>query len=184
MSVTINGKPAAIAYVSPGQLNVLAPADAATGSVLVEVRNPLGSAAALGRLESYAPAFFTRGKYAAAVHADGAYVAPEGYFGAGIASRPARPGETIQLYGTGFGPTAPAVPAGQIVASPAPLATPNQLEIRVGSSVAAIRFAGLVAAGQYQFDMVVPPLPDGDAPVMAQIGGAGTQPGVWLEIRN
>jgi metallophosphoesterase (TIGR03768 family) len=184
VSVTINGKPAAVAYVSPGQLNVLAPTDTATGSVLVEVLNSAGSAVAFANLQSYAPAFFKSGKYAVAVHADGAYVAPEGFFGAGVASRPARPGEAISLYGTGFGPTAPAVPAGQIVGSPAPLATPNGPEIRVGSSVSAIQFAGLVAAGVYQFNIVVPPLPDGDAPVMAQIGGAGSLPGVWLPIRK
>lgn len=184
VSVTINGKPAAIGYVSPGQLNVLAPTDTATGPVVVQVQNSAGSATAMASLQSYAPAFFTAGSYVAAVHADGAPVAPAGYFGAAVASRPARPGERIMLYGTGFGPTTPAVPAGQLVSSAAPLAAPNRLQIRMGYAVAPVEFAGLVAAGEYQFNVVVPPLPDGDAPVMADIGGAGTQPGVSLPIKN
>ena len=39
VTVSIDGKNAAIAYVSPGQLNVQAPADSATGSVPVVVTN-------------------------------------------------------------------------------------------------------------------------------------------------
>ncbi len=184
VSVTIDGKRAAIGYVSPGQLNVLAPADTATGSVLVQVQNTAGSATALASLQSYAPAFFTNRQYVAAIHMDGAFVAPVGFLGPAVASRPAQPGETIVLYGTGFGPTTASAAGGQSGDSPAPLVTPNQLEIRVGSSVAPVQFAGLVSAGVYQFSIVVPPLPEGDAPVMAQIGGAGTQPGLWLAIEK
>ena len=184
VSVTINGKPAAIGYVSPGQLNVLAPTDTATGPVVVQVQNAAGSAAAMATLRSYAPGFFMNGNYVSAVHADGTPVAPVGFFGRAARSRPAQPGETIALYATGFGPTAPAVPAGQIVSAPAPLATPNQLEVRVGPSVARVSYAALIAAGVYQIQIVVPPLPDGDAPVMAQIGGAGTQASVWLAIQR
>ena len=172
VSVTIDGKRAAIGYVSPGQLNVLAPADTATGSVLVQVQNAAGSATAFASLQSFAPAFFTNRQYVAAIHMDGTFVAPVAFLGPAVASRPAQPGETIVLYGTGFGPTTASAAGGQSGDSPAPLVTPNQLEIRVGSSVAPVQFAGLVSAGVYQFSIVVPPLPEGDAPVMAQIGGA------------
>src|SRR5438270_11507308 len=43
VSVQINGKAAYLDYVSPAQVNVLAPADAATGSVSVTVTNGAGT---------------------------------------------------------------------------------------------------------------------------------------------
>ena len=79
VSVTIDGRNAAVYYVSPGQLNVQAPSDPTTGPVPVVVTNALGSATATATLMPYSPGFFPlQGKYAAAVHSDGAYVAPVG----------------------------------------------------------------------------------------------------------
>jgi uncharacterized protein (TIGR03437 family) len=185
VSVKINGNSAAIYYVSPGQLNVQAPADTATGPVQVQVTNSNGSATGTATLQTYAPGFFTfQGKYVAAVHADRVYVAPADYFGGAAASRPARPGETLELYGTGFGPTTPAVPAGQIVGSAAPLTDPAQLHIRIGGVPATVEYAGIVAAGQYQFNVVIPVLPDGDQPIVADIGGVSTQSGLLITIKN
>ena len=127
VSVLIDGKKAAISYVSPGQLNVQAPTDTATGAVPVQVTNSFGTATGTATLQDYSPAFFTfQAKYAAAVHnTDGVYVAPAGNFGSAVASRPAQPGETLQIYATGLGPTTPAVPAGQLVGSAAPLVGPH-----------------------------------------------------------
>jgi uncharacterized protein (TIGR03437 family) len=59
VSVQIDGKPAAIYYVSPGQLNVQAPTDTATGTVQVQVANSAGTATGTATLETYSPAFFT-----------------------------------------------------------------------------------------------------------------------------
>ncbi|MCX6631958.1 MAG: IPT/TIG domain-containing protein, partial [Candidatus Solibacter sp.] len=116
VSVQINGKRAAIAYVSPGQLNVQAPTETATGPVQVQVTNVSGTATGTATLQNYAPGFFTiQAKYAAARHnADAVYVAPAGFLGSATTSRPAQPGEILQIYATGFGPTAPSVPAGQV----------------------------------------------------------------------
>ena len=118
------------------------------------------------------------------MHADGVYVAPAGFFGAGVASRPAQPGETILIFGTGFGPTTPAVPAGQIVGGAAPLTDPSQLHLRIGGVAATVPFAGIVAAGEYQFNVVVPAVPDGDQPIAADIGGVSTQSGLLINIKN
>jgi uncharacterized protein (TIGR03437 family) len=56
------------------------------------------------------PALFTfsqqGGRYAAAVRADGAYLAPPNLI-SGLVMVPAKPGDTILLFGTGFGPTIP-----------------------------------------------------------------------------
>ena len=43
VSVTVNGKPAYVYYISPTQLNVLAPDDPAIGSVPVQAKSPLGT---------------------------------------------------------------------------------------------------------------------------------------------
>jgi len=94
VSVQINGKSAAVYYVSSEQLNVLAPADSAVGPVQVQVKNASGTATSTATLQAYAPGFFTfQGKYVAAVHTDGVYLAPAGYFGSAVASRPAQPDE-------------------------------------------------------------------------------------------
>ena len=184
VSVLINGKKAAISYVSPGQLNVQAPADTASGPVEVQVTNFPATATGTVTLQNYSPAFFTfQAKYAGALHnADGVLVAPAGYFGSGVVSRPAQPGETLQLYATGFGPTTPAVPAGQLVASPAPLSDLTQLHVTIGGVAATVQYAGIVAPGEYQIDLIVPQLATGDQPILATIGGVSSQTGVSIPI--
>jgi hypothetical protein len=49
------------------------------------------------------------------------------------------------LFGTGFGPTAPPVPVGQIFAGAAPLVDTSLLEIAVDSATVAVQFAGASA---------------------------------------
>ena len=184
VSVTINGKSAAVYYISPAQLNVQAPQDTATGPVQVTVTNQYGSTSGQTLLANYAPGFFqfAGNKYPAAVHPDGAYVAPVGYFGA--ASRPAQPGETILIFGTGFGPTNPATPAGQVVSGAPPLADLTQLKVTIGGVVATVAYAGITYVGEYQLNVVVPALPDGDRTIVASIGGASTQSGLSITIKN
>ena len=186
VSVLIDGKKAAISYVSPGQLNVQAPTDTATGPVPVQVTNSLGTVAGTATLQAYSPAFFTfLAKYAAAVHnSDGVYAAPAGSFGSAATSRPAQPGETLQIYATGLGPTTPAVPAGQLVAKAAPLSDLTQLRVTIGGVAATVQFAGIVAAGEYQINVMVPQVPNGDQPILATIAGASSQTGVAIPILN
>jgi uncharacterized protein (TIGR03437 family) len=185
VSVTIGGKPAAVYYVSPGQLNAQAPSDAASGEVAVEITSPYGKTAATALLQTYAPGLFTfRGKYAAAVHEDGVYVAPSGYFGQAQESRPARPGDKLMIFGTGFGPTTPPAPAGRLLAAESPLADMSQLRIAIGGAAAQVLWAGLVAPGEYQFNVVMPAIPDGDQPIVATIGEISSQPDVMIPVQN
>jgi uncharacterized protein (TIGR03437 family) len=163
---------------------VQAPTDSAIGQVPVAVTSVYGTATGTARLQQYAPGLFAAGKYAAAVHTDGAYVAPTGYFGSAVASRPAAPGEVILLFGTGFGPTTPAVPAGQVVGSAAPLTDPTQLRLTIGGVMAAVPFAGIVAAGEYQLNVVVPAVGDGDQLVVATVAGVTTQAGLSIAVKN
>ncbi len=66
----------------------------------------------------------------------------------------------------------------------ASLANPGTLTISIGGAVAAVSFAGLLEAGLYQFNLLVPQLPDGDQPVAAQINGVTGSQSVYLAIRN
>lgn len=176
-SATINGKPASIYYISPTQLNILAPADDSAGPVEVKVTTSGQASAATAVLSSMAPAFFTfDGKYLAATHADNSLLGKSGLFSsAPTATTPAKPGETVVLYGTGFGATTPAVPSGRLTSEVSPLS--NSVSITIGGAPAAVSFAGLVPpfAGLYQLNVVVPAsVADGDQLVEATILGART----------
>jgi uncharacterized protein (TIGR03437 family) len=183
VSVTINGLPAYIAYISPGQINVLAPDDAASGAVLVQVTTPQGkSNSVTAQKAPFAPAFFTLGgSYVAALHADYTLVGKPGIV-PGSASTPAKPGETVQIYGTGFGPTNPPTASAQPVAAPAVLA--NSVQVAIGGQAASVAYAGLVGPGLYQINATVPNLPDGDSAVLAAVAGAQTQTGALITIQQ
>ena len=186
VTVTINGKKAAIAYVSSGQLNVQAPADTATGAVAVVVTNLNGTATSTTTLKGYSPGFFAfQAKYVAARHnTDNVVVAPAGFLGNSVTSRPAQPGESLQIYATGLGPTTPAVPTGQMVAAPAPIPDLTQLKVTIGGSPATVQYAGIVAPGEYQINLIVPQLQDGDQTILATIGGASSQAALSLPVKN
>jgi len=99
----IDGKPAAVCFISPGQINVQVPDDSALGSVPVQVTSPQGTAAATAQMQQFSPGLFTfDGKYLAAQHADYSYVGKPGLI-SGVTTTPAQPGEVIILWGTGLG---------------------------------------------------------------------------------
>ena len=183
VSVTINGLAAYVAYISPGQINVLAPDDAASGAVQLQVTTAQGKSNSFTTQKApFAPAFFTLGgSYLAALHADYTLVGKPGLI-AGLTSTPAKPGETIQIYGTGFGPTNPPVPSAQLVAAPAVLA--NSLQVAIGGQAASVTYAGLVEPGLYQINVTVPSVPDGDSAVLATVGGAQTQTGALITVQQ
>jgi len=189
VSVTINGKAAAVAYVSPSQINVLAPDDAATGLVPVQVKNSLGiSDSALALEQTAAPAFFqfpaASVNYVAGTHVNGAYLAGPALNRQGTSGTPASPGETIVLYGTGFGATLPAISAIALVPSPRPLARVEVLRIRIGGLDAADAYAGLIPPGLYQFNVVVPAVADGDQQVTAELRGLLSQANLMLTVQK
>jgi uncharacterized protein (TIGR03437 family) len=184
VSVTINGIAAYVEYISPTQINVLAPDDATVGTVQVQVTTAQQSSNSLsGQKTQFAPAFFTfgGGAFVAATHADFSLVGAANLV-PGAVTQPAKPGETILLYGTGFGPTNPPLSSSQLVATPEPLANPAQ--INIGGVTAVVTFSGLVAPGLYQFNVTVPNLPNGDAAVLATIGGVTSATGVSITVQQ
>jgi len=191
VSVSVNGKKAAISFVSAGQINALAPADTATGSVAVTVTTPNGtSSPATVTLAQESPGFFTfsqnGGKYIAAEIALPNYavefLGPAGLFGSSPATRPAKPGEVIVLYGTGFGPTSPAVDPSKVFSGAASTTTPVSLTI--GGQPAKVLFAGMSATGLYQVNAVVPAVAAGDQPVTASVNGVPVPQSVYVTVGN
>jgi uncharacterized protein (TIGR03437 family) len=186
VTVTMNGKPTYISYISPVQINLLTPVDLPnSGMVAVVVSNyNLTSNSVNVQVQATAPSLFlfNSDKYVAATHSDNrSLIGPTTLIA--NATTPARPGETVVLYGNGFGQTVPAVSNGQLVTSPAPLA--GKATVIVNNVSANVVFAGLVAPGLYQFNVRLPAtLPNGDVPVVAAIGGATSPSGALITIMN
>ena len=186
VSAKINKLPAYIYYISPTQLNVLAPDDTTTGPVMVEITNSDGKTSSFTSRETeYSPAFFLfTSKYPAAVHTTGVYVGPNGLI-SGATFAPARPGETIELFATGFGAANPALPAGKIVTTPEELAVANSVTVTVGGEAATVQWAGVIGSGLDQINVTIPSdLPDGDAELVATLAGFHTQTNLFITVQH
>ncbi len=186
VSANINGKAAFIFYVSPTQINVLSPSDASTGPVAVTVTNSSGTSAAVNAtLQSVLPGLFTASNYVRAVRpSDGAIVNGTGAAESGYTTATAaKPGDTLELFGTGFGATTPAMAAGLVFTGAYP--TTNPVTVTVGNANAPVSFAGLVGPGLYQINVTVPAgLADADHAVVASVGGSNSQSNALLKVRN
>jgi uncharacterized protein (TIGR03437 family) len=181
-TVTINGKNAYLWFVSPLQINVQAPDDATQGCVHVVVTTQLGSTATADvMLQPQQPSFSL---YNGTPYVVGEIPTPNlsGQYANGTYdlagprslgfSRPAKVGETVELFGVGFGSPQTAVPAGQVdpVTQENPLT--STVSVTVGGTPASVTFAGEVEAGLYQINIVVPQVPSGDQAIVATIQGA------------
>jgi len=94
---------------------------------------------------------------------------------AGATTTGAKPGETVVLYGTGFGSTI----SGQA-------ALPVNPTIVIDGMVVKVAFAGLVGPGLYQFNVTVPTTvtPGQDALVVALLANSETQAGIFISDRG
>ncbi len=138
---------------------MLTPSDDAVGPVEVRVvSNGQTSNQAIMNLQPFAPALLTfDGKHAATAPGDNSLLDKSGtFFSAATLPAPVKHGDTIVLYGTGFGPTDPVVPAGQVPDGAASLTTP--VTITIGGAPATVTFSGLAPPFPhiYQFNVQVP----------------------------
>jgi len=190
-SVTIGGKSAFIDYVSAGQINALVSSDTPIGTQPLTVTTPGGTSAPYsitvnptqpGLLAP--PSFKIAGQqYAVAIFPDGTFALRSGAI-PGVASRPAKPGDVLTLYGVGFGPVIPDNPAGQLVQGLNALALPFQMFLQ-GTPVPAA-YDGLAPGftGLYQFNVTVPPLAPGDAALTFTLGGTPGTQNLYIPITN
>jgi uncharacterized protein (TIGR03437 family) len=179
--------------VSPTQINMQAPADSTTGQVAVVVTTPTGSAKSTVNLTQFSPEFFlldathvagiilrSNGKGA---YGGGSYdiLGPTGS-SLGYTTVAAKAGDTVELFGTGFGPTTPTVTPGQFFSGAA--ATNSTVMVHINNVAVTPLFSGISGAGLYQINLTIPAgLGSGDFSVLANVGGAQSQNGVVISVQ-
>jgi uncharacterized protein (TIGR03437 family) len=186
VSVTVGGQPAYVYFVSPNQINAVAP-NVAAGSTTVVVKNSLGTSAPFSSAaQTYSPAFFLwPGGYAVATHQDFSLAVTNGTF-AGVTTVAAKPGDVIILWGTGFGPTTPAAPAGVEIPLNSFL-TSSPVSVTVGGEPATVYGAALAPgyAALFQVAIQIPAtLADGDYPVVATVMGVPSPSSVLIGVAS
>ena len=101
-------------------------------------------------------------------------------------STPARPGEIVLIFGTGFGSTAPAVFSGELPDFGARIVLPAR--VWLGEAMLPgylLRYVGLAPgfAGLYQINLELPAdVPAGDVQVRIEIDGVFSQEGVSIAV--
>ncbi len=188
--VRINENAAFLFSVSPTRLSVQVPVVPATGNTFVEVVTNCGTPNELrsGQREVAARGVTPEMYYyfndnIAAVNSQGESVGPPvTFFGTRFA--PARPGETITIYGTGWGTTDPIIAPGVIPAIENALVAPVRVVLN-GRSIAALRSSLVLGtAGLYQTTFRVPDdASEGDLPVTLEVFGVFTPQGTLRVAR-
>jgi uncharacterized protein (TIGR03437 family) len=189
VEVSINNAPAVVAFVSPTQLNVIAPDNLPAGNVDVTVKSALGWQKSTAIVKAVAPGLFNLPGpigpyYVLSTHTDWSLVARREQVPMSVAARPAQPGETIVLYATGLGRTDPQVSCYHRFAGAAALIGPTPARVRIGPMQADVSYAGMISNGLYQVNVVVPPLTDGDYEVIVSIGSEASAPGRLIPVRR
>jgi uncharacterized protein (TIGR03437 family) len=190
VSATVDGKPAFVDFVSPGQVNILAPDGIGLGPgiqvVLTNSGLPSNAFTMTGNSIAPAllapPAFNTQGhQWVVAQFSDQTYVGKEGLV-SGLPFRPAKPGDTIVIYGIGFGPVTPNTPTGTIVTQATTLQT--KPTIRFGQTPANLVYYGLAPnfVDLYQFNITVPNVGAGDMQLNVDMGGVALNQNCFITV--
>ncbi|HEY1336319.1 MAG TPA: Ig-like domain-containing protein [Bryobacteraceae bacterium] len=141
VQIQFNGSPANVVTVTPFQLNVQAPTGLALGSVTMRVAAAAGTAEQPIQVSDAAPALFLMPDgHAAAINMDGSL---------NSAANPARRGEVMVAFGTGFGST---MVSGAVMRVNTPVTA-----VLEGASLPVV-FAGLTPGfpGLYQANLQIP----------------------------
>ncbi len=191
-TVTIGGQSAFIDYVSSIQVNAQVPGGVGATTQQLVVTTAAGSSSPFAVTVNatqpglLAPSNFNIGgtQYVVAQFSDGTFVLPPGAI-SGVLSRRSKAGDTIIIYGVGFGPVAPNIPPGQLVQQNNTLA--ETFSISLGGVPAMTTYNGLVQTfmGLYQFNVVVPSVTPGDSvPVAFSLGGVSGVQKLAIAIGN
>jgi uncharacterized protein (TIGR03437 family) len=192
LTVTVNNKPAYLYFFcsaagslcTTDQVNVLTPLDNTMGPVPVVVTtNGISTAAFSVNLRPAAPSFppVAGTKYVVATHGDNTLVGPSSLSVPGYPFTPARPGETIVLYGFAFGlPATPMVNGSSLQSG----SLPGLPVVQIGGSPATVVFAGVIGPGLYQLNVVVPSeAKNGDNSLICSYNGATVPVGNLIAIQ-
>jgi uncharacterized protein (TIGR03437 family) len=171
VEVNVNNLPAAVYYISPGQINFQVPTGV-SGTASVQVinngatSNTVTSAAATNA-PGILPIIVNGINYPAGVFLDGDFVGDPSI---SSSFRNALPGDVIQLYATGLVPTPGGVlPVEQGVSG---------VTVTIGNVTVPAFFAGLVAVGEFQINFTVSQqfasLPAGSYPISITVNGVSS----------
>ncbi len=171
-SLRINGIPAPVLFVSPGQANVQVPWEVASGTASIAATvSGVPSNTISATIGPYSPGIFV------VVNADGSPVTAE---------QPAERGKALVVYATGLGPVTGRAATGQAAPTSPLAATLETPAVTMGDAVAEVLFSGLTPGfvGLYQVNLRVPPsAPTGSRTSLTlQIGGK-TAPPVFVVTR-
>ena len=191
VTVTFDGKPAYLSYISPTQINLVVPNIESTPAGVVVTNLGVTETGlfdtAATQSSQYGPAFFLwPNNQIVATRQDYSYAAKPGTF-AGLATVAAKPSDVIILWGAGFGPTTPAVPLGYVTPSDTTYSTSTLPAVTVDNISATVYGAALAPgfAGLYQVAIQVPAsLGSGDWPIVATIGGVSSPSGMVLTVQQ
>jgi uncharacterized protein (TIGR03437 family) len=179
VQILVNGLLAHPVYVSPGQINFLAPSILRAGTATVTVvRNGIAGNAANVRVANAQPGLFPlEPGYAVAAHADGSVI---------TRSHPARTGEVVVLYAAGLGQTSPAVPQGEIARAAALIERAEEFRVVIdGRTVSeGILYAGVTPgyAGLYQVNLRLPEWTGPDAEIRLMQGDVVSPGGIRIPV--
>jgi uncharacterized protein (TIGR03437 family) len=184
-SVTFDGIPAPIYYVSSTQTSVQVPYNIASGQTVLQLTyNGVPSATTTITRLPAVPGLFTSDssgqRQLAALNAD---------LSVNSAANPAARGAALVLYGTGEGQTNPASVEGSRVPIIVPLPqTPLPVTVTIGGQFAPVQYAGEtpgLLSGLLQINVTVPATtPVGASiPVLVTIGGQTTQSNATVAIK-
>jgi serine/threonine-protein kinase len=190
VSVTVNGKPAFVYFISPTQININTPEDTATGLIPIQVRTSQGQSnvvmvnrSRLSPTLQTVPQFNVDGKqHVVALTPDfSTFIGNPGMI-QGVSFVQARPGDNIAIYALGCGPTSPPTQAGVVAAQGSALALPFTLNI--GGVPAPVSFAGIVGGtiGLYQFNVTIPSVGPGDQPITLTVDGVPNNQNLVIAI--
>ncbi|HZL55733.1 MAG TPA: IPT/TIG domain-containing protein [Bryobacteraceae bacterium] len=167
--VLVNGTPAPLYFVGPGQINFQIPYGVAAGqpATVQVIANGMAGNSRSVAINANSPrllAGFLAG-YGAIVNAgDGSLTFPSGTSVPGFTAHPAKPGDTIVIYGVGFGQTTPPAVEGLAAPGVAPLEVIKNVTSTFGggfngrATSGNVTFAGLTptAVGLYQVNVIIP----------------------------
>jgi uncharacterized protein (TIGR03437 family) len=170
VSVSVNGVPAPLYYVSPVQINAQIPFATAAGTAKIQVSSSAGTATLTAQVAAAAPAVFTVNSVGS-----GAGAIEHGLTGQLVTSAsPAAAGEIVSVYCTGLGAVNPSAVTGAAAPVPAPQ-TVLPVQVYIAGGLAPVSYAGLAPgfAGLYQVNVQVPSgTPSGAQSLQVRAGGA------------
>ncbi len=183
VTVTFNGTPAPLTYVSATQINCVVPYEVAnaTSATLTVTYNGVTSGATSLSIIATQPGIFTQNSSGAGA---GAILEPN--YSLVTPANPAPRGSTIIIYATGGGVTTPAGITGAVAGSTL-LHTAANVNVTIGGVAATVSYAGSapgLVEGVLQINAIVPTgISAGVQPILVTVGTSPAQNGVTVAVQ-